>query len=172
MAFVLQSCPSCHVTTKRFFLGFFWVSGLILGAVLYCTGLFAHTPLMLGRYYSSVSIVGFFLFISLPYLLTVFSVLFLPPWVLFVFCFLKGISFSLVSLCIINSFQCGWLIRLFIMFFEIFSVPTLYVCWSRILVSGNHGSVTECLGWFCFSLLLGSIDYRIISPIASGLLIL
>lgn len=172
MALVLQSRRSYRFRDTRFYLVFSWISGLILGSVLYYTLSFNCFSLMRGIHFSSVSIVGFILLTAFPYLLTIFLVFFLPPWFIYLFSFLKGISFSIVSLSIIESFPCGWLIRFFIMFFEIFSMPTLYVCWSRVLVRGNHGSVTECLGWFCFSLLLRSIDYRIVSPIVSGFVIL
>jgi len=169
---VLQSHCFNRLCYGRIVLGFSWISGLILGCILFCFSASHVTSLMRGFYFSSVSIVGLFLTVAFPYLITILAVFFSSYFLIFVFSFLKGICFSFISLLLVYTYDYGWLIRLLLMSFEFISIPTLYVCWSRVLVRCNHGSVTECLGWFSFSFLLASIDYRIFSPLISELFIL
>lgn len=163
---LFSSSPSRERRKKgRLLLASFWCAGLFFGIYGYLT---AGTPFlswMRGVVPGSVSIVGLLGITVFPFLISALAVFFSTPWLLLLVCFCKAFLFSFVSLGIWQAFgSAGWLARLLWMFSDCIGIPLLYGFWLRHL-SGDRavgGLETGC--YLAAFVLLGSVDYRIISP--------
>lgn len=163
-------------SSRKFYcplLAFFWTSGLASGIwAWFLSGEFI-TPLMRSSAYGSVSIVSLLCVTGLPFLLSAFAVFLSSEWLLIPIAFGKGFFFSLISMGTTVSFGCaGWLVRLLLCFSDIVSIPLLYWFWVRCL--RNDGSRLIYLTFFtgALFLLIGSVDYYMITPFLADLIIL
>lgn len=120
----------------------------------------------------SVSIVVSLAILLLPFVFSALAVYLSAPGLLFPVCFVKSFLFTYVSFGFYLALNgSGWLLRLFFMFADVFSVPVLYYYWLRHISGIRKFSFTE---WFAISLqavLLGSFAYFYLIPHASGLIL-
>jgi hypothetical protein len=151
-------------------LAFCWCAGLLLGCFCAWQTGNVHSSLMRGAAERSVSIVGLAV-VCLPFLLTVFTVLFRTPWLIYPLCFGKGFGFAFVAaLCAGGFGSGGWLLRVLLLFTDGFSAPLLLFLWLSILRRPNRfeakGFVISAVGL----LVAGSIDYWLVAPFLARLI--
>lgn len=161
-----QSRKAC-----RFILAFFWISGLICGFLVYLSAETSLVPLMHSILSETVSIVSLLCVTALPFLLSIFMVFFSKPWLILPICFCKAFLFSFVSIGILQLYgSAGWLIRFLLLFSDCVTVPFLYWFWLRCLTRTDL--FFGCTSAFLLALgfLIGSMDYRIISPVLARLI--
>lgn len=162
-----------HIPSQmcRIFLAFFWIAGLLLGICLYFAAGSFYSSVMPGALQGTVSIVSLLCISILPFLFSAFAVFASKPFLLLLICFWKAFQFSFVSLGVLCSFSgSGWLIRWFLMFSDMISLPLLYWFWVRHICAKRFLSGTEAFVIVSLFILIGSIDYCYISPFFTNLI--
>lgn len=126
---------------------------------------------MLGAVRGAQSIASLLMITLFPFLISAFAVSFSMAWVLFPVCFCKAFAFSFVSMGVAQAFgYAGWLVRLLLLFSDCAGMPVLYGFWLRHLPGGRPADAWETVFLLAAFLLLGSVDYHIVSPFLAGLL--
>lgn len=161
---VLQSKRFFQHRFSCFLLSFCWLLGLTLGSVFMIHSI--SLSWMRRIFFDPVSIVGCVFSCAFPFLITAFVVMISAPWILFFCSLVKGFVFASVSLYLIYLYSdAGWLVRFLLMFSEVFSIPALYMCWRRSLISKRRSAAFVCLGWFSFSAFLNAMELYYIHPL-------
>ncbi len=156
---------------RRIFLAFFWFSGLLLGALSFSDAGICNTSWMLGASNGTVSIVSLLCVNILPFLFSAFAVYIFRPFLLWIICFWKGFQFSFVSLGVLCCYpDSGWLVRWFLMFSDIFSLPLLFWFWHKHISDSGSYTGAEVFLFMSIFVLIVSIDYCYISTFLSDLL--
>lgn len=121
--------------------------------------------MMLGSVSGAVSIVSLLSVTVLPFLLSASAVFSSCRWLLLPIAFFRAFLLSYVGMGIYGCFgSAGWLFRLLLCFSELFSTPLLYWFWLRCC-DPDRGRIAPqgaLTGALC--LLIGSVDYCLISP--------
>jgi len=159
-------CRKC----RGFLLASCWLLGLVCGWLLFHYAGTICEALMRRIVISPVSISGLLSSFLIPFLITVYSVCFSMPWIIFPVCFLKGVSFSFVSSGIWKAFSsAGWLVQSVLLFRSSCFAVGAFLVWIRFF-SGRSTS-----GAFFVWLLLAAagciLDYSVISPFLASLII-
>ena len=155
----------------RLLLAFFWFFGLFCGILFFMAAGDSFFPLMRSVSSSTVSIVDLLCMTALPFLLSIFLISLSGPVVILPICFCKAFLFSFVSLGILQTFgSAGWLLRCFLLFADCTVIPFLYWFWLRHLVDNRPFYSAEAILTLSFVFLIGSVDYRIISPFVACLI--
>lgn len=157
---------------SRFFLAFFWLTGILSGAWISVSAGAPLLSLMRSALNGSVSVVGLLLVTTLPFLLSALAVFLSGPGWLFPLSFGYGFVYAYVSLAVLRSFgSAGWLIR-FLLCFSVSAVtPILYFFWLRHVAGDGNNTVSEVFFFLSLAVLIGSIDYSLVSPFLAGLII-
>lgn len=152
-------------------LAFSWSLGIVCGIWGYVSAGNALYPLMRNSPCGTMSIVGLLGISVLPFLFSAFAVSISFPFLLYPICFCKAFLFSFVSFGVIHSYEgAGWLIRWLLLFSDTVGVPLLYCFWLRHLPGFQKPSLSENVLFLILFLVLGWIDYRIISPFLACLI--
>lgn len=153
-------------------ISFFMFLGLLCGIFLAVNSDPFISSMMRTAPFGSVSIVGLFTVLFLPFLLAAFAVFISSTWLLFPLCFVRLLSFAYSAKIAILAFgDAGWLVRWLLMFSSAMLLP-LFV-W--FCMRHGDGEKRENL-WMDFAicavliLVIGSLDYHIISPFLVGLI--
>mgnify|MGYP003307801399 CR=1 FL=1 len=119
-----------HPAKDALSLIFTWVSGLLLGYLL-CKPCFVS--LMRSALLQPVSIVGLFICIFLPLILSYFSILLKKPIIILVVCFIKSIAygFSYGLLALLYS-EASWLLRSLFLFSDSCMLLILVTLWLNL----------------------------------------
>ena len=119
-----------HPAKDALSLIFTWVSGLLLG-YLFCKPCFVS--LMRSALLQPVSIVGLFICIFLPLILSYFSILLKKPIIILVVCFIKSIAygFSYGLLALLYS-EASWLLRSLFLFSDSCMLLILVTLWLNL----------------------------------------
>ncbi len=169
--FILSSPPGIWRKGSTAFLAFSFLFGLFSGIAAFFAYGESVLPWMRSVLYSPVSIVGILCVTVLPFLFSAFAVFISKPWLLFLISFWKAMFFSFFSLgFLVSNGSAGWLIRWLLMFSDLICLPVLYFYWQRSLLQHEKASFAEGLVFFSLLLFIGSMDYRMIAPILSGLI--
>lgn len=154
-----------------FLLALSWITGLIFGVMLFLCDSHFFAVLMRGAADCSVSIVGMFHTVLLPFLFSALAVVLFGSVSLLPICWFKAFFFSCVSLGIWFSYGCtGRLSVLLLMFADVGTTVLLYILWLRLL-SGKYRSLTADTFLFCIlSIAWGIVNYCIISPFLVSLI--
>jgi len=163
--------PHRRRKSRHRILAFCWVLGLLCGAVVSLSAESSLVPLMHSAACRPVSITSLLCVTILPFLISALAVASSWTALIFPLCFCKAFSFAFVSLGVFQAYgSAGWIVRYLLLFSDCAAVPFLYGFWLRCL-SGRH---TLCLFDTALMLgiciLLGSMDYRIISPYLARLI--
>lgn len=146
-----------------------YLSGLLFGAL---ASRFAGNRLdllMRGALSGAVSIVGLLCITVVPFLFSAFAVYLSHPALLFLVSFAEAFLFCFVSLGVMRcAGSAGWLIRWLLCFSGSVFAPVLYLYWLRHLTEPFSG--LEAAGMLSLCLLIGSVDYRLISPFLAELI--
>ena len=155
----------------RFFLACFWLSGILCGVLAFLSAGRTLVSLMRSTLLVPVSIVGMLCVTILPFLLSAFAVSLSKPVFLLPICFGKAFLFAFVSIGILQAFgSAGWMFRWILLFSDCVCVPLLYWFWLRHIsgvrsLYGGEAALMCALG-----LLIGSVNFSIISPFLAGLI--
>ncbi|MGM9548844.1 MAG: hypothetical protein ACI3V5_03265 [Faecousia sp.] len=152
-------------------LAFCWIAGLLSGAYVFRSAGSSLDSLMRGALFRPVSIAGLLCVTIFPFLFSAFAVYISEPRLLLLVCFGEAFVFSFVSL---GLTQCGgsagWLIRWLLSFSTSLTAPLLYLYWLRHLTGRKRFCSLEAAGMLCMCALIGSVDFRLISPFLAGLI--
>lgn len=142
----------------------FWILGSISGIIL-AVSLNADIRLLVYNAVSQPLLPADLLLVLFPFLIGTLAVYSSETWMLPVLGFLKVFAFSFVSCTISMVFgDSGWLIRFLLLFSDIFLVPACCVFCLRYF-TGNHGLIRrEWFIWFLIALIVGCIDFFVVSP--------
>lgn len=169
--FFKQGLPRFWRKGSTLFLAFFWFLGLAFGILFFLLSGDSFVSLMRGTLTSSVSIIRVLCVSLLPFLLSAFAVFISEPRLLLLICFGKAFLFSFVSFGVIQAFgSAGWLVRWLLLFSDCASVPVLYWFWLRNISGNSRFCFWEICGFLSMELLIGSIDYCLVSPFLARLL--
>lgn len=148
-----------------------WICGLLLGIHYASQADDTYFLLMHTACASRVSITGLLAAVFLPFLFSAFAVYISHPELLLAICFLKAASFSCSSYGLMLVFEnAGWLVRLLFQFSDYCMMPIL------LWFSARHIARQEKLLWqdllICglWMLIVGALDYCIVSPFLVGLI--
>ena len=158
---------SADAIFKISFLLFIWVMGLALG-YMFCEPV--HFSLMRSISGQSVSIVGSFVCIFLPLILSVACILFEKPILLSIVCFIKAVAFGFSSALISYNFTSGlWLIRFLFLFSDSCYLPCIMFLWLKCIPDMK---IRHCrLVWMYAGLgaFIAAAEYIVVSPILERL---
>ena len=151
------------------FLAQCFLSGLCFGAIAHLLyGRFSF-PLMDGVFF--VSIVGHFLSVLFPFLISALAVFISRPWLLLPVAFGKGFSFFYVSVGTLSSLgSSGGFFRLLLMFSDIICLPLLYFFWHRHIRSGADGYLTSVFVLVSFATFIGCVDFTVVLPLITEII--
>lgn len=140
-----------------------YFAGLLFGVFVFRFAGDRLDSLMRGALTGAVSIVGLLGVTVVPFLFSAFAVSLSKPALLFPVSFINAFLFCFVSLRMMRcAGSAGWLIRWLLCFSGSVFAPVLYLYWQRHLTRPFSG--LEAAGMLSLCLLIGSIDYRLISP--------
>lgn len=169
--FFCSDLPHWWRKSCRCFLAFFWVTGLACGILVHLTAGSLLVPLMRSAACAPVSIFGLLCVSVLPFLLSAFVVFLSKPVLLLPICFGKAFLFSFVSLGIYQAFgSAGWIFRWLLLFNDCACVPLLYWFWLRYLSGDRPLYCWEAALILSLEMLIGSVNYNIISPFLARLI--
>lgn len=154
----------------RLLLALTWLSGWLCGLLFAFLSDDFLISLMRGTLTAPVSIVRLLGASTLPFLISTFAVFLLRP-ILLPVCFLRAFLSGLLSGGLVRVFgSSAWLIRFFLMFGDILTAPILYWFWLRGVQNRHRPSFWETAACISAALLIGSVDYRFISPFLARLI--
>lgn len=167
----LHSLPHRHRKSCHFLLAFCWILGLFCGMLVYLAAEASLVPLMRSAVLCTVSITGLLYATILPFLISAFAIAFSWPALILPICFCKALFFSFVSLGVLQAFgSAGWVVRYLLLFSDCVAMPFLYGFWLRHLPDKRSVTLMESALMLGIYILLGSVDYRIISPFLARLI--
>lgn len=154
----------------------------VLFAVLWCLGIFAGSYLVLHSDASfislmrrpsiqSVSIVGRYFLLILPFIISVIAMHLHLRFVFFLMAFSKAFLFSYSCCFLIAIFgSAGWLFQFLILFFDLITIPFLILFWTRNVTTDAHRMHRDLTLYLIFLLIILCVDYFAILPFATKLL--
>ena len=148
-----------------------WSGGLFVGYVLYIhAGVFIHSMMhsVLGE---PVSIVSLLVTAVFPFFAAASAVFLSGPLWLPILAFVRAVCFSYCSLGICMAFGAsGWLLR-WLLLFSRFAAAPLFYWYLRHYISGERPFSPLVLFFLlCLILLMGCLDYCMISPFLVNLI--
>ena len=169
--FFRRNLPSWWRKYCFLLLAFCWMAGLVSGSRAFLSAGDTLDSVMRGALIGSVSIVGLLCAALFPFLLSAFAVFISEPWLLLPVSFGDAFVFSFVSLGVTQcAGSAGWLIRWLLVFSASLLSPLLYLYWLRHLPGGRRFDSLEAACILCICALIGSADFRLISPLLARLI--
>ena len=164
--FLTVHCSVCSRRIYRPLLAFLMLLGFLCGIFLTVNSDPSSVSLMRTAALSRVSIVGLLTVLLLPFLLSAFAVYTSSTYLLFPVCWLKAFSFShsagMISLAFGNA---GWLVRWLLLFSSGLSLPVLiWFCMRHGDGTHRKDLLRDFSVCMVLVLLIGSLDFRVISP--------
>lgn len=147
-----------------------WIFGIILGAAAGGAASSESVSLMRRVLFAPVSIVGLLICAVLPFAFSFAAVLSGRARLIYLLCGLKGFSFAYTgSLCLACFGSAGWLVRAFLLFSQIATVPALWYVWLS-LCKGREKLGRTGFGFLSAHVLVAVLlDYFMVAPYLSGL---
>ena len=156
----------------KLFLAFSWILGLGGGGLAFRYAGDVLISLMPLAVNSQLSIVGQFLSISLPFLLSAFAVFVSCPGILIPLSFCKAFAYSYLVCGVFASFGSGgWLIRWLLLFTDSVSAALLYGYAMRHISGCRNFSPVGLFGCISVVAILAGVDFAYISPLLQRLLL-
>ncbi len=160
-----------HCRKPVWILAFSWVCGISLGLFLASSMQEEFVSLMCTAAVNRVSIVGLLVMLLLPYVLSVVAFRFSCSVLLFLVVSWKGIYFSFCIYLIMVKFPTtGWLLCRLLLFSEFAILVPTFLFWIRSLKGNKQSLKFENLFYITVVLVVGILDYCIISPFTVNLM--
>lgn len=163
-----NSTPYSKAFVRSCLLIFSWVFGLLVG---YCLSKPLFTPMMRSAFLQPVSIVGLFVCIFLPLVLSCLFIYYEKPIFLLIVCFMKSAAYGFSCGIISHVYQsASWLLRFLFLFSDSCFLLVLLTLWiiavsSSKPVRSRTLHVCAAIGMIvCFA------DFFIVSPFLERLL--
>lgn len=155
--------------TRSFLTTLTWISGLLAGVYLIYETSFAS--LMCSVLFSRISIIGLFVSLVLPLLLSYILLRCFHFYCILPIVFLKAFSFMCCYGSIMIAFgNAGWLVAGMLLFSDCFLVVLLLLLWLRVASGRSCSPRFFTMSYILVSLVIGCFDYLVVSPFASILL--
>lgn len=168
---VFHSAPFRSRKYSKWFLASSWCVGLLFGVSAARCARTIIVPMMRSAVSASVSIPGLFAAAVLPFLLSAYAVSISEPWLLLIISTLKAFGFSFCAFAVSLAFgQSSWLVRFLFLFSDYCLIPILYLYWLRHISEKGSGFRFETCICITAALVIGSIDYCIVSPFLASLI--
>ena len=152
-------------------LAFCWIAGLVSGASVCLAAGDSLDSLMRGAAARPVSIVSLLGVTVFPFLFSAFAVYISEPWLLLPVSFGEAFALSFVSLGMMQwSGSAGWLVRWLLVFSASLASPLVYLYWLRHLTGRRRFDGLEAVCVLCLCALIGSVDFRLVSPLLARLI--
>lgn len=147
-------------------LAFLIFLGLLCGVVLTVDPEPVSLTLMRTASFSRVSIVRLMTVLLVPFILSAFSVYTSSSFLLFPVCAIKAFSFGCCARMVTSSFgNAGWLVRWLLLFSSGMSLPLLiWFCMRHLDGTRRKDLLRDFVVCVVLIFLIGSLDYRVISP--------
>ena len=161
-----HSCkePSIHLACS-------FLAGLLSGACVSIAASKSLLPMMLAAANSCVSISGLLSAMLLPLLFSAFAVYIRQNWLLIPIAFVKAFLFAFLGIGVMSAFgNAGWLVRWLLMFSDSLTLPLLWWFWLRAFSSGRTDALRFAALVAVAAVLIGSLDYSVVSPFAAMLI--
>ena len=141
-----------------------WILGLGFGGFLFRYDS-SIVSLMEAAVTGCFSIVGLLGSLLLPFLFSAFAVYISSPWLLYLICFAKAVSFGGVFCALSCAFPgSGWLLRHLVLFADQIGVLLLLVYWQRHISGFRRFSAAGCGMHFTVLLVIAGVDFYMIAP--------
>lgn len=164
--FFHRNLPDWWRKCRFLFLAFCWITGLLCGVSTFLSAGNSLDSVMRSAVGRPVSIVSLLCVTIFPFLFSAFAVYISEPWLLAPISFGNAFVLSFVSLGVMRcSGSAGWLVRLLLTFSASLAAPLLYLYWLRHLTGCRRFSSLEAALVLCVCAVIGSIDFRLISPL-------
>ena len=143
--------------------------GTVLGTLLAVTVDRSYISLMRLALSSPVSIVGTVLTVFVPFLVSLYYIIHSKPWLVYLICGIHLLLFSAAGCAVSQSFgSAGWLVGLMALFPDLCLVPALILV-SILRLTGTCSRRTAVC-FVIFAVVIGMIDYLVISPFLADLI--
>lgn len=160
-----------NVISPAFYLGLCWVFGILFGMHFVSAASEPFSSLMRAGIYCRVTILGLLAVLLLPLFFSAVSVYFSIPHLQYFICFLKAFCFGCCLYCYMYTFSAaGWLIMSFMMFSDSCMLSPLLWFWCRHITGNRQSLKRDVCCCLTVAVLVGSVDYFIISPYLVSLL--
>ena len=169
--FLHQVSVSPKASRNHWILAFFWIVGLLTGILaVYLSG--PSLSLLMRRTLDcSVSIARLLSAAFLPFILSALAVFLLARSLIFPIAFAKGFCVGYVSLGIVYTFGLSGLLFCYLLCFtDLLVLPLLWLFWLQCLNESKISVFGVFLTISVLVFLIGSIDYRLISPFLADLI--
>lgn len=166
----MQNCFIHHDTgfsCRNFvcFLAFYRIISILLGVIF--AACFHNVPESLMRMIAEVhvSIVGLAAVLFLPFTLSIVAVSFSKQWIIYLISVYHGFScgFCIYNL-LVSYYDAAWLIALMVAFSANLGQISLILFWIRCMNHSNHCWKRDAIMCFLLLILIGCLDYFVISP--------
>lgn len=148
-----------------------WVTGLFAGFYYALHASTFLSSLMRSVAKSRLSIVGLLFTLSLPFFTSAFFLRLSKPMLILAVAFIKAFCFSCCSYSLTVAFgDAGWLVRSLLLFSSSCSTVILLWFWVRNLSCENEAIKADFLLCMIANVLIGCIDYIVVSPFVGILL--
>ena len=147
-----------------------WIAGLLIGMLLAARFDSSFFSLMRPTLGGRVSIVRQLAAIFLPFLIAAFAAYANKLWLVYLLCLFKSCAFIYCSLAIYSGYgSAGWLVRIFLQFSDIFSLPLF--CWFCIkIITGEHSAVNNLLVCIIYAAIIVCIEHFAVLPFTAQLI--
>lgn len=148
-----------------------WCIGLLTGIFFVEEISYNLFPLMRSAVSSRMSIVGLFLALIIPFLLSAFCIHFFHPLLTLIICFFKAYLFSVCAYGIVLSFaNAGWLLRFLLLFSDSYANVFLLRFWIKNIAGKSSVFKADLFYYFSSSILIVCVDCLIIAPFINSLI--
>lgn len=155
----------------KWFLAICWFIGMLFGIGAGRNASDFLIPTMRSAAVATVSIPGLLVASALPFLLSAYAVSISEPWLLLIISAYKAFGFSFCAFAVSLTFgQSGWLVRFLFLFSDHCLIPVLYLYWLRHISGERTFSFWEAVAVTAVAVLIGCIDYYLISPFLATLI--
>lgn len=151
--------------TRIILLAFSWIAGMFFGLNESVPDTAVTVSLMHTVVRSSVSIVGLIAVLVFPLIISALAVFLSAPLVFLPLAFFKAFGYTVCSILIVSAFgSAGWLIRGLLLFSDTCMSIALLWFWFRNIEGKRLSSKKDLAVCAIFALLVGCIDYFVVSP--------
>lgn len=157
--------------TSPAFLALSWCLGLVCGILAARTARDTLIPLMRAAAGRPVWILDLLIVTTLPFLISAYAASLSEPWLLLAISAAKAFIFSFCAYGVSLAFgQSSWLVRFLFLFSDSCLIPVLFLFWLRHIEKNAPVRRWELIVCLAVAVIVGIIDYRIISPFLVALL--
>lgn len=169
--FLNFNLPTWRCKESKVLLACAWFSGLVAGVFCSLSASDSLFPTMRAAVQSCMSIPGLLSAILLPLLFSAFAVYISQPWLLIPIAFVKTFRFSFLAVGVMAAYgSAGWLIRWLLMFSDSLMLPVLWWYWSASLDRRGLAIAKASAVVLSVMIMIGSLDYCVISPFLANLI--